>query len=133
VTEEQQLLIQKAREQVEFARQLAAQTALSQPAIDAIAHNAYYAMLHLADALLRGEGIIRNSHGAIVAAFGEHLAKPGRVPREVHRYLIDAKDARETADYQVRRKITLPSAREHLAHAEDFLDLDRRLLGEVGP
>jgi uncharacterized protein (UPF0332 family) len=88
-------------------------------------------MLHVADALLRGEGVRRNSQRGIIAAFGEYFAKPGRVPSQFHRHLIDAKDVREAADYDMRPEVSLSDARERLAQAVEFLELARRQLGDL--
>lgn len=131
MTADQALLMQKAEGRIELARQLASQSPISQTAIDTIAYHAYYAMLHVADAFLLGEGICRNSHSGIQAAFGEHFAKTGRIPPEFHRYLIVARGLRESADYRPRATVTFLGAQEQLDHAARFLELGRRELGEA--
>lgn len=131
MTSDQTLLLQKARGRIELARQLAVLTPISQTTIDTIAYHAYYAMLHMADAFLQGQGIIRNSHSGIQAAFGEHFAKTQRLPPQFHRYLIVARGLRESADYRPRATVTMPGAREQLDHAVEFLELARRELGEI--
>ena len=131
MTPDQALLLQKARGRIELARQLADQTPASQAAVDTVAYHAYYAMLHIADAFLRGEGIIRNSHSGIQSAFGEHFAKTQRLAPQFHRYLIEARGMRESADYRPKPTVTMPGAREQLAHAVEFLALAREKLGEI--
>ena len=131
MTADQALLLQKAQGRIELARQLADQTPISQTAIDTIAYHAYYAMLHIADAFLQGEGIIRNSHSGIQSAFGEHFAKTQRLPPHFHRYLIEARGMRESADYRPKPTVTMPGAREQLAHANEFLEMARNELGEI--
>ncbi|BAU15882.1 hypothetical protein LEP3755_64480 (plasmid) [Leptolyngbya sp. NIES-3755] len=39
-----------------------------------------------------------SSHAAVISAFGQHLARPGKVPTELHRQLIDAQAQRTRAD-----------------------------------
>jgi uncharacterized protein (UPF0332 family) len=131
MTPDQALLLQKARGRIELAQQLASQTPVPQTAIDTIAYHAYYAMLHIAAAFLQGEGIIRNSHSGIQAAFGEHFAKTQRLAPEFHRYLIVARGMRESADYRPRPTVTMSGVQEQLAHALEFLELARKELGEI--
>lgn len=131
MTPDQALLLQKARGRIEMATQLAEQTGPSQTVIDTIAYHSYYAMLHIADAFLRGEGIIRNSHSGIQSEFGEHFAKTLRLPTQFHRYLIVARGIRESADYQPRPKVTMAAAQEQLARAIEFMALAERELGRV--
>jgi uncharacterized protein (UPF0332 family) len=44
------------------------------------ASRAYYAMFSAARALLLSQGLDFSSHSAVIAAFGQHFAKSGRVP-----------------------------------------------------
>lgn len=131
MTREQELLVRKALGRLDLARQLIAQIPMSQAMIDAIAHETYYAMLHIADAFLRGEGIRRNTHGGIISAFGEHFVKQKRIPAQYHRYLIAGKGTRETADYHIESAVTLSDAQQQLAHAIEFLELARGQLGDL--
>lgn len=82
---------------------------------------AYYAMFHAATAVLLNMGTERASHRALIAAFGEHVAKPGLMDREFHRYLMDAFAARGISDYFPSPDITPGKARETLDRAREFL------------
>ena len=41
------------------------------------------------------------SHSAVISAFGKEFTKKGIVPKEFHRYLIDAQDKRTQGDYSI--------------------------------
>ena len=56
-------------------------------------------MFYVAEAILLGEGLTFSKHSAVIAAFGEHFVKPGRIPPEFHRYLIEGEDNRHLGDY----------------------------------
>lgn len=92
------------------------------------ASRAYYAMFYVAEALLEGEGKSFAKHSAVISAFGKFLAHPGKVPVELHRYLLEAQDLRESADYGEPGEITAGEAREQIDRAQQFLQVGRRLL-----
>jgi len=66
---------------------------------------AYYAMFYCASALLRGEGLSFSKHSAVIAAFGQHFARTGRVPAGLHHGLVQAEKARLVADYVAGRSV----------------------------
>lgn len=72
---------------------------------DRAAGDAYYAMFHAAEALLLSLGMEFSKHSATHAAFGKYFSKPGRVPQQLHRYMLDAFDARLTTEYDVTVKL----------------------------
>ena len=74
------------------------------------ASRGYYAMFYIATAFLEGEGLAYSKHSAVIAAFGERFARPQRVPREFHRYLIDAERTRLRGDYNTDPNITQANA-----------------------
>ena len=122
MTPEQQALIEKARQSLEAARLLHAN---GQPSFAAA--RAYYAMFYAAEALLLGESQAFSKHSAVIAAFGERFAKTGRVPVELHRYLIRALEVRQVADYSTTA-VSEQEATEQIARAEEFLRLADSLL-----
>lgn len=87
-------LMQRARHTLDAAQMLLQKGFLP----DAISR-AYYAAFYAATALLHSEGITVSKHGAVIAQIGQHFAKPGRLPANLHRMLIDLFDERQTADY----------------------------------
>ncbi|MGD1951278.1 MAG: HEPN domain-containing protein [Leptolyngbyaceae cyanobacterium] len=77
--------IDKAKESLE-ASKLLAENGL----YDFAGARAYYTMFYIAEAFPWQKGLSFSSHAAVIAAFGREIAKPGLVPVEFHRYLIDA-------------------------------------------
>lgn len=88
---------------------------------------AYYVMYYSAQALLINSDVKVKKHSAAVAKFGEHFAKTGKIDLKYHRYLIDAKKRRETADYDVFSSIDEETAKERICWAEEFLAEAKRL------
>jgi len=123
VTPEQHGLVEKAKASLDAARLLHTH---SQYAFAAA--RAYYAMLYLAEALLLGEGLSFSKHSAVLAAFGEHFAKTGRVPPEFHRYLIRGLEVRQLADYSTM-PVSEGDAAEQIRRAEKFMGLAKEVLG----
>jgi len=117
VTAEQLSLVAKARESLNAARLLHAN---GQHGFAAA--RAYYAMFYIAEAMLLGEGMTFSKHAGIVAAFGERFAKTGRVPTELHRYLIRGLEVRHIADYSTA-PVTEAEAAEQIRRAQEFLRL----------
>jgi uncharacterized protein (UPF0332 family) len=85
---------------------------------------AYDAMFYVAEAFLLAQGRSFSSHSAVIAAFGQYIAKPGLVPVAFHRYLIDAQDLRIRGDYDVDANLSQEDAQEQIALAQEFLSLD---------
>jgi uncharacterized protein (UPF0332 family) len=65
---------------------------------DFAASRAYYTMFYVAEALLLGESLSFSKPTAVIAAFGRRFARPGVVPAEFHRYLIDGQDVRNISN-----------------------------------
>jgi len=124
MTEKQQGLLRKARESVKAARLLSGESMH-----DFAVSRAYYAMFYAAEALLAGRGLSFSKHSAVHAAFGQHFAKPGIVPVEMHRYLLDASDARTVGDYGVGPELTREDAALHIGRAEEFIRVAEETIG----
>ena len=124
MTPEQADLMAKAEESLQAARLLAEQGyhgfAVSR---------AYYSMFYVAQGLLEGEGLAFSSHAGVIAAFGHHFARTGRVPPEHHRHLLDAMRARHEGDYAAPSALTKDDAAQHVSRAEAFLRMAGSLLG----
>ena len=86
---------------------------------DRAAGDAYYAMFHAAEALLLTLGLELSTHSATHAAFGLHFSKTGKMPAHLHRNMLDAFDARLTADYDVTVKLRVEEVREILSQAKE--------------
>lgn len=59
------------------------------------ASRAYYSMFYAAQAFLATTQLSFRKHSAVVASFGEQFAATDSVPREFHRFLIEAQNARK--------------------------------------
>ena len=94
MTPEQAALIRKADRSIAAARTLAGE---GHP--DFAVARAYYAMFYLASALLLGDELAFSKHSAVIAAFGRHLVKTGRIGAEFHAFLREAQDQRNLGDY----------------------------------
>jgi uncharacterized protein (UPF0332 family) len=95
---------------------------------DFAASRAYYTMFYVAEALLLGEGLSFSKHTAVIAAFGRRFARPGIVPAEFHRYLVDGQDMRTVGDYGTGPGLTRAQAAEQIGRAERFLKLTGHLI-----
>jgi uncharacterized protein (UPF0332 family) len=126
MTEDQLELLLEARDSMSAARLL-----LESGYPGYAAARAYYAMFYVAEAFLEGEGLAFSKHAAVIAAFGQHFAHPGRVPVELHRYLLDAQVIRHSGDYGPRSAVTSEQAEEQIQHAEMFLWLAESTIGPI--
>ncbi len=123
MTPEQQFLMQKAQRSLDAATQL-----LQQEFYDFAVSRAYYAMFYVAEALLDKEGLSFSSHAAVISAFGRCLAKPGKVPTEFHRQLIDAQAQRTRADYDLQPDLSQQDATSLINQAQQLIDFGYREL-----
>lgn len=128
MTEDQRELIAESRDSIEAARLL-----LQNQYPGYAAARAYFAMFYVAQAFLEGDGLSFNKHSAVIAAFGQHFAKPGRVSPEFHRYLIEAQALRQSGDYGQRNVVSLAQAEEQIRRAEQFLELAQQMLDPLAP
>ena len=97
------------------------------------ASRAYYAMFYVAQAFLEGDGLAFSRHAGVISAFGQHFARTGRVPVELHRYLLEAMAMRHQGDYALRPGISASDAAEQITRAERFFAAAERLIGPVLP
>ncbi|MCT7971873.1 HEPN domain-containing protein [Laspinema olomoucense] len=115
---EQIALLKKAQDSLQAAKLL-----LDNHLYDISASRAYYTMFYVAEAFLLGDGLAFSSHAAVISALGRDFARTGRIPVEFHRYLIDAQNKRNQADYDINTEITESQANEQINRAEEFLKL----------
>jgi len=85
-------------------------------------------MFYLAEALLDQEGLSFSKHAAVISAFGQYLARPGKVPTEFHRQLIDAQAQRTRADYDLAPELSRLDAETLINQAHAFLTIAGRNL-----
>ncbi len=85
------------------------------------ASRAYYAMFYVAEALLLSKGLSFSKHGQVLAAFGEHFAKPKVLDPKYHRYLIEGYEQRQIGDYEPLEKVSKEAAQTLIERAREFL------------
>lgn len=117
----QQALLDKAQRSLAAAKSL-----IQQGFFDFAVSRAYYAMFYVAEALLDQEGLSFSSHAAVISALGQYLARPGKVPIEFHRQLLDAQAQRTRADYDPQPDISQQDAEIIVAQAQVFLTTARQ-------
>ncbi len=66
-------------------------------------------------------------HSAVIAAFGEHFAKPGLVPKDLHRALLRAQRDRLVADYTAD-SVDAEAVRQDISAARDLIEVVRKFL-----
>jgi len=128
MTEDQQELLEEALDSITAAKLL-----LENMYPGYAAARAYYAMFYLAQAFLEGESLAFSKHSAVIAAFGQHFARTGRVPSHYHRYLIEAQALRQSGDYGQRNTVSLEQANTQIERAESFLELAQQMIGFLLP
>jgi uncharacterized protein (UPF0332 family) len=128
VIDDQRELLEQARDSIAAARLL-----LEGGYPGFAASRAYYAMFYIAEAALESEGMSFSRHAAVIAAFGQYFAHTGKVPVELHRFLLEAQELRHSGDYGQRHTVTFDQARQQTTRAEQFLEVAERLLGPLSP
>jgi uncharacterized protein (UPF0332 family) len=88
-------------------------------------------MFYAAQALLKNSGVDVIKHSAVVAKFGECFVKTGKIDPVFHRFIIDTKQKREIADYDVFLGINRKTAEERCEWAKDFLLKIKELLKNI--
>jgi uncharacterized protein (UPF0332 family) len=126
MTEDQRELLMTARDSLAAARML-----LGGGYPGFAASRAYYAMFYVAQAFLEGLQLSFSKHSAVIGAFGREFAHTGKVPVEVHRWLIEAQELRNDGDYGPRDTVTHEQAQQVLTRAAQFLDLAEKQIGPL--
>jgi uncharacterized protein (UPF0332 family) len=128
MTPEQEGLLRKARNSVDAARLL-----VGEEHHDFAASRAYYAMFYVADAFLRGRGLKFSKHSAVHAAFGQHFARTGILPANMHRQLIEAAAIRNLGDYEIGPGVDSQAARQLIADADEFIRVAEERIDRLSP
>jgi uncharacterized protein (UPF0332 family) len=116
MTPDQQTLMVKAKENIEASVML-----IGQGYYDIAISRLYYAMFYCAEAVLLADNLTFSKHSSVIAAFGQHFAKTGRLPQDLHRMLIEAQDMRNLSDYDLMAVLNQEAAEALLAKARTFL------------
>ncbi len=93
---------------------------------------AYYAVYHVAQALLLTEGQKADTHKGVVTLFGLLFVKTGKFSRNLGKYLANLKDDRESGDYEVFSFIGRETAETAVKEAKEFLSEGKKYLKKIG-
>ena len=126
MTDDQRELLEKAERSIRAASLLA-----GGGQHDFAASRAYYAMFYAAQALLLGDGLAFGKHSAVIAAFGQHFAKTGRMPLDLHRMLVRGQELRAAADYEVGISVDAAASADQIRAAEGFVAAARGFLAGI--
>ncbi|MFQ5858393.1 MAG: HEPN domain-containing protein [Anaerolineae bacterium] len=118
--------LEKAKEDIATAHDLIALKRLR-----GAVNRAYYAIYHLATAVLLTQDIERSKHSGVQSAFGHYLVKPGLIVPEYGRILTSARKARETSDYADRIELDEETAQRIVADADRFVARMEEYLANV--
>ena len=83
-------------------------------------------MFYVAQISLLSRDLSFSSHAAVISAFGREFVKSGEVPKDLHRYLIDAAKARTDGDHSTEVRLSQDNAIVQLQRAQVFLDVARQ-------
>ena len=119
--------LKKAKEDIATAHDLIALGRLR-----GAVNRAYYAIYHLATAVLLTQDIERSKHSGVQSAFGQYLIKPGLIEPEYGRILTSARKAREISDYADRLELDEEAARRIVADADRFVARMEEYLTNAG-
>ena len=125
---ETEALLEKAHRYQQSAHLL-----LSAGDYDSAASRLYYAMFYCAEALLLSKDLRYTSHRGVISGFGEHLVKTGELPAETHRWLREAFDMRQEADYRSTSRVEEEDVRELDDRPRDFLTEVEKYLSRGEP
>ncbi len=118
-------LVEKGRRSLNLAKEI-----YKRGDYDFAVSRAYYAMFYLTEALLLTKDLSFSSHGAIIAAFGQHFVKEGLLPARLHEWLREAFDKRSIGDYSYEITITKTEVERILNQAEDFINSIEKYLSK---
>jgi uncharacterized protein (UPF0332 family) len=80
-------------------------------------------MFYCAEALLFSRGFSYSSHRGVIAGFGQHFAKTGDLPLEMHRWLLEGFDRRQEGDYPSLSIVQEHQVRDLQTKATRFLQM----------
>jgi len=99
---------------------------------DGAVNRSYYAMVNAAQAALLSSGVAEDNlprtHSGLIAAFGEHAVKSGKVDRGIGRAISKTESLRLRADY-MGVELDPTTAENALAGAERFVQSVERAFG----
>lgn len=125
--------INLAKYRIERAKEIIkeAEDSFKQSHLSLAVNRSYYAMFTSARALLALKELDSSKHSGVISLFNQHIVKTGLFLKEFSKFLSEAKDMREGADYGDFVKITEEDARGQINHAQKFLEEAERALIKI--
>ena len=90
----------------------------------------YYTMFYAVQALLTRKELITSKHSGAIAIFNREFVKKKLVDKEFSRWLQEAFDLRQRADYREMFKVTSERAKAVLENAHSFVEEIKKKLNE---
>ena len=91
-------------------------------------NRAYYTMFYCMTALLATQGVYAKTHQGIRAKFSELFIKSSLFPNNIAKYIGNAFDLRQEADYYLDTNITEDEAKILVENAREFYNLTKNHL-----
>lgn len=88
----------------------------------------YYAMFTIVRALLARDGVDFSKHAGVIAYFQKEYIKTGKIDKKFSKYLSQAFQIRNSADYSDFYIVSQADACEQYEKAVEFLDIIRTYL-----
>ena len=101
---------------------------LKQGGCRTVVNRAYYAMFYAVLALLCTRGKGTSKHSGAISLFDIEFVKPGTLGKDLSRWLHEAFEARQKADYEEFVSVAPEDAATLLGHAEAFVARARQLV-----
>lgn len=95
---------------------------------DSTVNRTYYAIFHAMRAVLVLDDVDFSKHSGVISYFRQHYVKTGLFPLECSQIIGDAKDYRESSDYEDFVIIEREIAEEQIGNAERFLEITKTYL-----
>jgi uncharacterized protein (UPF0332 family) len=120
--------LEQAVESLESAR-LLLQHEKYRPSVN----RSYYAMFYAVLALLALEEVQASKHTGVLALFDKGFVRAGKFTTDLSRWIHEAFDLRQRADYRELFQVTAERAADVLGHAEVFVSQIQRSVAAAGP
>jgi uncharacterized protein (UPF0332 family) len=91
-------------------------------------NRSYYAVFHVATALLLKKGISVKSHAGVQQQFALNYVHNSDFNKEIFKYYSQLEDNRLKSDYSISTKFTLEKAEKNIDLAELFIEECQRFL-----
>ena len=93
-------------------------------------NRAYYAIFYAANGLLLTQGLARNKHTGVIAAFRQCFVKAGLIEAEYSRIYGRLMDDRHASDYEIELLLDVEVAEKDLSDARCFVERIEQYLRE---